>query len=98
MDDIIIVLFSFSKRIFYSFHVALLLHHSYSILKEVSVLLEALEKRQLELEHENKKLREDLARATNTIEEGDLARKALEEQLAEVTELKSCEEKKDQSE
>jgi len=53
------------------------------ILKEVSVLLDALEKRQLELESENKQLREDLADATNMIEEGEATRKSLEERLAE---------------
>merc|ERR1719203_1525477 len=53
------------------------------ILKEVTVLLEALEKRQLELESENKQLKEDLADATNMIEEGHAANKVLEERLAE---------------
>ena len=53
------------------------------ILKEVSVLLEALEKRQSELESENKLLKEDLKGAANMIEEGDNARLSLERQLAE---------------
>ncbi len=54
-----------------------------SLLKEVSVLLEALEKRQIELEQENSQLREDLAEATNMIEEGEKERKVLQEKLAE---------------
>ena len=54
-----------------------------NLLNQVSVLLSALEKRQLELEQENKQLRGDLAEAANMIEEGDLARKALETRLAE---------------
>lgn len=54
-----------------------------SLLKEVSILLEALEKRQLALESENAQLREDLAAATALIEEGDAARDALIEKLAE---------------
>lgn len=53
------------------------------ILKEVSVLLEALEKRQMELESENKLLKEDLKGAASMIEEGDNARLSLERQLAE---------------
>jgi hypothetical protein len=57
--------------------------HSRRILKEVSVLLEALEKRQLALENENKQLREDLAGAANMIEEADAARLILEQRLAE---------------
>jgi len=61
------------------------------ILKEVSVLLGALEKRQLELESENKQLKEDLAEATNMIEEGNLAKKLLEKKLDE----KKDHEKKD---
>jgi hypothetical protein len=52
-------------------------------LKEVSVLLEALEKRQLALETENKQLREDLAGAANMIEEADAARLILEQLLSE---------------
>ena len=58
----------------------------YSILKEVSVLLEALEKRQIELERENKQLKEDLTGAIRLIEEGDNARKILEKQLTEKEE------------
>jgi len=54
-----------------------------SLLKEVSILLDALEKRQLELEQENAQLREDLAEATNMIEEGEAARKLLQEKLIE---------------
>ena len=65
------------------------MHHR--ILKEVSVLLGALEKRQLELESENKQLKEDLAEATNMIEEGNLAKKLLEQKLDE----KKDHEKKD---
>lgn len=53
------------------------------ILKEVSVLLDALEKRQLALENENKQLREDLAGAANMIEEADAARLMLEQRLLE---------------
>ncbi|KAL9183404.1 hypothetical protein ACHAXT_005191 [Thalassiosira profunda] len=53
------------------------------ILKEVSVLLEALEKRQRDLEGENKQLRSDLAEAATLVEEGDSIRKQLEETLAE---------------
>ena len=53
------------------------------ILKEVSVLLEALEKRQSELESENKLLKEDLKGAASMIEEGDNARLSLERQLAD---------------
>ena len=53
------------------------------ILKEVSVLLEALEKRQSELESENKLLKEDLKGAASMIEEGDNARLSLERQLDE---------------
>jgi len=45
--------------------------------------LEALEKRQLELESENKLLKEDLKGAAGMIEEGDNARLSLEQQLAE---------------
>ena len=55
----------------------------HSILKEVSVLLDALERRQKELESENKRLREDLAEAANMIDEGDVARKSLEHKLME---------------
>lgn len=54
-----------------------------SILKEVTVLLEALEKRQLELESENKQLKEDLAEATNMIEKANAANKLLNKRLAE---------------
>jgi ppGpp synthetase/RelA/SpoT-type nucleotidyltranferase len=57
--------------------------HPRRILKEVSVLLEALEKRQLALETENKQLREDLAGAANMIEEADAARLILEQLLSE---------------
>jgi len=53
------------------------------ILKEVTVLLEALEKRQLELESENKQLKEDLAEATNMIEKANAANKLLNKRLAE---------------
>lgn len=53
------------------------------LLKEVSVLLEALEKRQLELEKENERLKEDLAEAASAIEEGVAARKELEDRLAQ---------------
>jgi hypothetical protein len=53
------------------------------ILKEVSILLEALEKRQLALETENKQLREDLAGAANMIEEADAMRLILEQRLLE---------------
>lgn len=53
------------------------------ILKEVSVLLEALEKRQFELESENKELRDDLGKAANMIEDSDAARKVLEQKLVE---------------
>ncbi len=52
-------------------------------LKEVSVLLEALEKRQLALETENKQLREDLAGAATMIEEADAVRLMLEQRLLE---------------
>ena len=45
--------------------------------------MEALEKRQLELESENKLLKEDLKGAASMIEEGDNARLSLEWQLAE---------------
>eukprot|EP00571_Detonula_confervacea_P003675 CAMPEP_0172317754 /NCGR_PEP_ID=MMETSP1058-20130122/32642_1 /TAXON_ID=83371 /ORGANISM="Detonula confervacea, Strain CCMP 353" /LENGTH=924 /DNA_ID=CAMNT_0013032383 /DNA_START=62 /DNA_END=2836 /DNA_ORIENTATION=+ len=69
------------------------LNEKQGILKEVSVLLEALEKRQLQLESENKQLREDLAEAANMIEEGDASRKLLEQMLAEKDEQLS--EKKD---
>lgn len=57
-----------------------------SILKEVSILLEALEKRQLELERENKQLKEDLSGAARLLEEGDNMRKILEKQLTEKEE------------
>ena len=57
--------------------------HPCRILKEVSVLLEALEKRQLALETENKQLKEDLAGAANLIEEADAARLMLEQRLSE---------------
>jgi len=45
--------------------------------------LEALEKRQIELESENKQLKDDLADATNMIEEGNAARHQLEKRLTE---------------
>ena len=57
--------------------------HRRRILKEVSVLLEALEKRQLALETENKQLREDLAGAATMIEEADAVRLMLEQRLLE---------------
>lgn len=69
------------------------LNEKESILKEVSVLLEALEKRQLELESENRQLKEDLKGAFTMIEDGEAARKALEQRLAEKDELLA--EKKD---
>ncbi|KAL7526993.1 hypothetical protein ACHAXR_001749, partial [Thalassiosira sp. AJA248-18] len=59
------------------------LNEKEGILKEVSVLLKALEKRQMELERENKQLREDLAEAANMIQDGDTARAALEQKLAD---------------
>ena len=45
--------------------------------------MDALEKRQLALENENKQLREDLAGAANMIEEADAARLMLEQRLLE---------------
>ena len=45
--------------------------------------MDALEKRQLALENENKQLREDLAGAANMIEEADAARLVLEQRLSE---------------
>jgi hypothetical protein len=45
--------------------------------------LEALEKRQLALETENKQLREDLAGAATMIEEADAVRLMLEQRLLE---------------
>ena len=45
--------------------------------------MEALEKRQLALETENKQLKEDLAGAANMIEEADTARLMLEQRLLE---------------
>ena len=45
--------------------------------------MDALEKRQLALENENKQLREDLAGAANMIEEVDAARLMLEQRIAE---------------
>ena len=45
--------------------------------------MEALEKRQLALETENKQLKEDLAGAANMIEEADAARLMLEQRLLE---------------
>ena len=48
------------------------------------MLLEALEKRQFELESENKLLKEDLKGAASMIEEGDNARSSLEWQLADM--------------
>ena len=71
----------------------LLQYPNLRILTEVSVLLEALERRQLELESENKQLRGDLGKAANMIEDGDAKRKALEEQLQEKD--VQLEEKKD---
>lgn len=53
------------------------------ILQEVAVLLEALEKRQLELENENKQLKNDLAEAVELIEEAESSRQILEKRLSE---------------
>ena len=53
------------------------------LLNEVSVLLEALERRQLALETENRQLREDLAGAATVIEDADTERAMLEQKLAE---------------
>lgn len=53
------------------------------LLNEVSVLLEALERRQLALETENRQLREDLAGAATMIEDADTVRVMLEQKLAE---------------
>lgn len=53
------------------------------ILQEVAVLLEALEKRQLELENENKQLKNNLAEAVELIEETEAARLILEKRLTE---------------
>jgi hypothetical protein len=53
------------------------------ILQEVAVLLEALERRQLELENENKQLKNDLAEAVQLIEDAEEARLLLEKQLSE---------------
>ncbi|KAL7547423.1 hypothetical protein ACHAWF_010728 [Thalassiosira exigua] len=60
------------------------LNEKEGLLREVSTLLEALEKRQVDLERENKQLREDLAEAANMIEEGEAARKSTEQRLAET--------------
>ena len=68
-----------------SFSDSLFLFASISLLREVSVLLEALEKRQLDLERENAQLREDLAVATALIEEGEAARESLVQKLAEMS-------------
>jgi len=76
----LIPMFSSSDHSTTSYRCFAFLHR---ILKEVSVLLEALEKRQLELESENKLLKEDLKGAASMIEEGDNARLSLERQLAE---------------
>ncbi|KAL3758442.1 hypothetical protein ACHAWU_003611 [Discostella pseudostelligera] len=59
------------------------LNEKEGILQEVAVLLEALEKRQLELENENKQLKNDLADAVHLIEEADAARQLLEKRLSE---------------
>ena len=72
---------------------SLLQYPNLRILNEVSVLLEALERRQLELESKNKQLRGDLGKAANMIQEGDAKRKALEEKLQEKD--VQSEEKKD---
>lgn len=53
------------------------------LLNEVSVLLEALERRQLALDTENRQLREDLAGAATMIEDADTVRVILEQKLAE---------------
>jgi hypothetical protein len=53
------------------------------LLNEVSILLEALERRQLALETENRQLREDLAGAATMIEDADTVRAMLEQKLAE---------------
>ena len=45
--------------------------------------MEALEKRQLELENENKQLKNDLADAVHLIEEAEAARLMLEKPLSE---------------
>ncbi|KAL7434033.1 hypothetical protein ACHAXH_004023 [Discostella pseudostelligera] len=59
------------------------LNEKEGILQEVAVLLEALEKRQLELENENKQLKNDLADAVHLIEEAEAARLMLEKPLSE---------------
>ena len=56
----------------------------FSLLKEVSVLLNALEKRQLALEWENAQLKEELSAANTLIEEGDKAREELIEKLSKA--------------
>jgi len=76
----LIPMFSSSDHSTTSYRCFAFLHR---ILKEVSVLLEALEKRQLEMESENKLLKEDLKGAASMIEEGDNARLSLERQLAD---------------
>ena len=54
------------------------LNEKEELLKDVSVLLQALENRQLELETENRQLKEDLAQAAALLEEGELKRIELE--------------------
>ena len=50
----------------------------------MSVLLDALEKRQLALERENAQLKEELSAANTLIEEGDKAREDLIEKLSKA--------------
>lgn len=54
------------------------LNEKEELLKDVSVLLQALENRHLELETENRQLKEDLAQAASLLEEGELKRIELE--------------------
>lgn len=56
-------------------HFSLFLQTFDRLLKEVSVLLEALDKRQIEFEKKNERLKEDLTEAACTIEKGAAARK-----------------------
>eukprot|EP00804_Cyclotella_cryptica_P012215 CCRYP_018226-RA/>CCRYP_018226-RA protein AED:0.27 eAED:0.27 QI:82/1/1/1/1/1/3/477/800 len=60
------------------------LYEKENLLKEVSVFLVALEKRQRALEQENAQLKEDLALANTLIKEGDKAREELTEKLAKA--------------
>mmetsp|Transcript_3747 Transcript_3747/g.8349 ORF Transcript_3747/g.8349 Transcript_3747/m.8349 type:complete len:114 (-) Transcript_3747:53-394(-) len=66
------------------------LNEKEGLLNEVAVLLEAMEKRRLQLESENKQLREDLTEAATMIQEGDDSRNLLEKTVAEKDEQLSA--------